>query len=135
MKIDPHLEPIRLGVIDGLSDSEVETRFPELAKQMKAWRSGRSEIHAVNIPGMERQDCFFARGKEFVRNIELSGRSVLVVATRSILVLLASVMLNRHPKPSGNYREIPWPNDAYLTLEIVGKRRQTIPGLTTVLVP
>lgn len=114
-RIEPALTPIGLGIIDGLSNEEVSERYPKISQMMGKWRKGEIEIDQVNIPGMELRPEFYHRGSQFLLEIKSSRRSTIVVATRSILILLTSIMLRRTPSPGGNYRDISWDNCKYIT--------------------
>lgn len=106
---DAGLCPLNLGIIDGLSDEQITVAFPEIAKQMAAWRAGEIEVWELILPGAEPPDVFYQRGRELVQTIRTHEGNLLIVATRSVLVLLASVLLRRTPSPGGGYREINWP--------------------------
>jgi len=107
------LEPVFLGVVDGLSEVEAVTRYPDYASLLARWRAGKCEVCDLNIPGMERPDVFYTRGQRFLTECVQLGESSIVVGTRSVLVLLASVLLGRTPVIGGGYREIPWPCGEY----------------------
>ena len=107
------LEPIYLGIVDGLSDDEVANKYPEINNQLTRWRNGEIEINQLEIPQMA--DCheFYDKGKAFIDNIINSKKSVIILATRSIMVLLMSALLGRSSQIGGNYREIKWGNAEY----------------------
>lgn len=104
------LSPISLGILDGLTKEELHNQYPEIAVRMDKWRSRLIEIHELSIPGMDDAESFYKRGQSIVGKLIERETSVVVVATRSILVLLGSVLQGRLPGPGGGYKEIPWPN-------------------------
>jgi len=107
------LEPINLGVADGLSEQEVVNDFPEIGAQLSKWRNGEIEINQLKIPGMT--DCYtwYTQGEAFVEKIIESKESYIIVTSRSILVLLFNLLLGRTPHIDGNYREVKWGNLEY----------------------
>ena len=117
------LEPISLGIVDGLSDEEVANKYPEISDQLIRWRNGEFEINQLNIPQMTDCHKFYNHGKAFFDNIVNSKESVIIVATRSIMVLLMSVLLGRNSQIGGNYREVKWGNAefAVFTYSDIGK--------------
>jgi broad specificity phosphatase PhoE len=117
------LEPISLGIVDGLSDEEVANEYPEVSDQLTRWRNGEIEINQLKIPQMTDCQEFYNKGKAFIDNIVNSKKSVIILATRSIMVLLMSVLLGRNSQIGGNYREIKWGNAefAVFTYSNIGK--------------
>lgn len=134
MEIDQRLEPIYLGVIDGLSNGEVERMHPAIARHMSRWRAAQIEVHEVEIPGMESIEGFYERGLDFIRGVRSDGYSVIVIGTRSILILLASILLGRRPVPGGKYTEIAWANAAYLTFELHDREARIVASLSSIQV-
>ncbi len=112
---DTLLEPIQLGIIDGLSDQEVESNYPGISKRMKLWRSGQLEVQELNVSDMENPSDFCKRGQVFIDKVLSLDSSVLIIGTRSILTLLASVLLERKPQKGGDYKSIEWPNCGFMT--------------------
>jgi len=117
------LEPISLGVVDGLSDEEVASDYPKICDQLTRWRNGEIEINQLKIPEMTNCHEFYDKGKIFIDNIINSKQSVIILATRSIMVLLISVLLGRNSQNGGNYREVKWGNSefAIFTYSDIGK--------------
>lgn len=114
------LRPVHLGVIDGLSDSEVSKDHPQAARSMREWRDGRCEVWELKVPAMEDPEEFYERGVALVSSFEADGESLVIVATRSTLTLLASILLGRSPVPGGNYRYIEWRNCDYISFDFNG---------------
>ena len=107
------LEPISLGIVDGLTEIEVTNTYPEISKQLSRWRNGEIEINQLQIPQMTNCHLFYDKGKAFIDNILNSKKSVIIVASRSILVLLMNVLLGRNSQIGGNYREVKWGNSEF----------------------
>lgn len=112
---DDELRPICLGVIDGLSEAEVEEQLPDLAPRLTAWRNGQLEICDLQIPGAESPEVFYKRGQAILDKVVHRNANVVIVATRSLLVLLGNVLLRRTPGAGGGYREITWPTGGILS--------------------
>lgn len=112
------LKPISLGIIDGLSDKEVQKSFPVISKNINDWRNGNIEINELSIPNMEDQNVFYQRGKDMLSKIIKTNQSTIVVLTRSLLVLTTNILLNRTTEKGGNYREIKWKNSEYAVFSI-----------------
>lgn len=111
------LKPLHLGVLDDLTDTEAATLHPAVASRMDNWRRGLSEISDLNIPDAEDVAAFYSRGLCFLNALPTHSTSTLIVGTRSILVLLASIMYGRTLRVGGGYREIPWPPVGLLVFE------------------
>jgi broad specificity phosphatase PhoE len=115
---DEELRPVFLGVVDGLSEHEVEHTLPDVAARLAEWRAGRLEVCDLAIPEAEVPEDFYKRGLAYIHRIANQEQNILVVATRSTLVLLGNVLLRRTPEPYGGYKEIQW-----ATAGILGFRR------------
>lgn len=111
---DARLQPIHLGVIEGLTEDEVSVRFPDVAERLAHWRAGHMEVSELAIPDAEDSSSFYERGSQLVFELRQQKKSVILVGTRSILIVVASVLLRRTPTPGGGYREIIWPPSGIL---------------------
>jgi len=107
------LEPISLGVADGLSEQEVMDKYPEVGMQLTKWRNGEFEINQLKIPQMTNCHTFFNKGKKFIDDIIKQKKSYIIIASRSILILLTNVLLGRNSQVGGDYREIKWENSEF----------------------
>jgi len=133
-RVDTLLEPIYLGVIDGLSEKEISSKYPDVAKIFKQWQGGKIEIGELRIPDIEAPNVYCQRMASFIENIfHDHHNSVLIVATRSTLVCLGNLLLGNSPHPGGNYREISWHNNGYMYFRIDGRKFSFIRDLSTVL--
>lgn len=108
------LLPFNLGILDGLSDSDVEKFYPELAKVMNRWRAGQIEICDLGIPNATEPFGFFSSVSNEIKKLTQMHAATLLIGTRSILLAGASFLLGRHPSSGGGYREIIWNNAAWL---------------------
>lgn len=108
------LQPIYLGILDGLSEEEAFKKFPESANLMTLWRSGKIEINELVIPKMTDYQDFYNSGLDFVDKLK-NKDSCIIIATRSNLVQLANIMLGNTVEKGGNYKEIVWNNSGMLT--------------------
>lgn len=112
---DQRLKPLHLGVLAGLSRNEAKSKYPGPAKLMEEWREGKIELHELIIPGAEDYKAFYRRGQLFLDSIKKTDGNILIVGTRSILILLMSILLGRTIEPGGGYREIPVENGWFFT--------------------
>lgn len=124
------LRPLYLGVLDGLSNDEAESRHPAAASSMAAWRRGELEICNLHIPQAEKTQVFYERGQKFLDSVQDSDGTIMVVGTRSILILLISILLGRKPVPGGGYKEIPIGCCDFFTFEPGGGRFVLNPELS-----
>lgn len=112
------LSTFNLGVLDGLSEEDVRQRYEVLATLLDRWRSGCAEAHELTaIPGATDPSLYFSQGESFLTGVKssLADHDVILVATRSALVLLTNILLGRSPSVGGGYCEVPWPNASYAT--------------------
>lgn len=109
-EVSHNLVPIKLGLIDGLSNEEVVYHYPDIARKMQEWRNGECEICELNIPGMSDPVEYFNAMRLALDEIKSLKCSVLIIGTRSVLVALSNILLDRHPYPGGGYREVSWHN-------------------------
>jgi broad specificity phosphatase PhoE len=107
------MKPYSMGVLDGLSDAEVEGRYPELAIRLASYRAGRLDIGNVQIPGATDPEEFYENSMQALRLLSATPGDSVVVGTRSILVGLSNVISGNHPRADGGYREVPWINCGY----------------------
>lgn len=112
------LSTFSLGVLDGLSEKDVRQRYEVLATLLDRWRSGRAEAHELRaIPGATDPSWYFSQGEAFLTGVKpyLAEHDVILVATRSVLVVLTNILLGRSPSIGGGYREVPWSNASHAT--------------------
>lgn len=112
--------PINLGVVDGMTEEQVRRTYPAIDSQMRKWKAGEMEINELQIPGMENCFDFFAKGYSTLSRIIRRGENVLLVCTRSSLVLFGNIFMYRNPEKGGGYREIIWGNLDYITFKSDG---------------
>jgi broad specificity phosphatase PhoE len=114
---DDRIKPLNIGLLDGLSREEASLKFPEIAKLMEAWRNGEIEINQLKIPESENLLDFWNRGTFFINDLKKSDGLNIVVGTRSILILLISIAVNRSILPGGGYKEIVIQNSNFITFD------------------
>lgn len=90
---DERLRGIDLGVLAGLSKSEVESKYPEAAVRMEEWRQGKRRMNQLYIPGAETAHQFETRVRESLRDMATGTpySHVIVVCTRSVLIMLINI--------------------------------------------
>jgi broad specificity phosphatase PhoE len=95
MLADRRIEPLYLGVLDGLSRQAALERDRETASALDAWRRGHRSLAGLEIPAAESFDSFLVRAEGFLRDrrSEPAERVVCVVGTRSILIMLKNLLL------------------------------------------
>jgi broad specificity phosphatase PhoE len=128
---DDRLRPLDLGVLGGLSNEEARKLWPGPASCIAAWRRGEIEICDLAIPNAENYDRFYERGADFIKSLPSLTGDVLIVGTRSILILLISVLLGRTAKRGGGYREIPMDCCACFTFERCDGKYLPVAALST----
>lgn len=104
------LRPYNLGVLDGLTREEANERFPEFALGMERWRNGLTEIQTLNLPGSTDPVHYYETGLSALTALLPASGTLLLVASRSILVMLWNALHQRPPIEGGGYFERPWEN-------------------------
>ncbi len=103
-----YLDPLDLGKLAGLSREEATRLFPKEAAQMEEWRKGHLEVQELHLHGGESPQLFYERGLKFFKEIVCPKKdSILIVTSRSVMILMISILLGRTPTPGGGYVEIP----------------------------
>jgi len=106
LKVDERIAPLNLGVLAGLSSEEAMMKFPEASYRIEKWRNGKLEIRDLCIPDAESFDIFWNRGKSFFTEFTEQRMSAIVVGSRSTLILLMNMLMERSPYVNGEYH--PW---------------------------
>ncbi|MFC6198774.1 histidine phosphatase family protein [Ponticaulis profundi] len=96
-EVDRLLEPLDLGVLSGLSIEEAKRSYPEAHQFMEKWRDNKADISDLMIPGMTDPSVFYRQGVHFLEKRASETGPYLVVATRSVLILLRNVWLKNEP--------------------------------------
>lgn len=101
------LKPIHLGPLSGITSAEAWLRFPTQMEQLKNWNDGLIDISKINLEGMQDINEFFETGNLLIKEWKTKRIThVIVVGTRSSLVLLHNIFNKRHPGPEGSYMNI-----------------------------
>lgn len=93
---DQRIRPLNLGVLSGLSREEAAKLFPEPAKRLEEWRRGDLRFDELEIPNAENFSAFWDRGVSFLMDRLVAPNEtadLLIVGTRSILILLSNILL------------------------------------------
>lgn len=95
---DPRLLERSLGVLEGLTMSEIRVKHPDVAR---AWQEGGLRPH---IPGEESRDAFIERVTEFIADIRAKHREGRVIAithggTINMLLMVALALDVERPPP------------------------------------
>ena len=99
---------LNMGIIDGLSEEEIKTKYPDIQESLDAWRSNTIEIKQLNIPNMEKYDSFWNRGLEFFEQLP-KNKNIILVCSNSLMILLTHILLNNNPSTTNRYRHIAIP--------------------------
>lgn len=97
------LAPAGMGVISGLSSDEIISHYPEVLPQLEAWHKKEIEAIDLNIIGMESPIDFWDRVFSYICSL-CNNQMNLVIATRSILVLVTNLVNGATPFQGGGYR-------------------------------
>jgi len=116
---DERIKPLNIGLLDGLSREEASSQFPQIASLMELWRNGEIEIHELLLPEGEDLESFWNRGCSFMDYIKTFEGLNIIVGTRSILILLISIALNRSIKKGGGYKTIEINNSSFITFDFL----------------
>jgi len=73
------IEPIDLGIVDGLTQEEVMSLYPEIGLRLAKWRNGEIEINQLEVPQMTDCHVFYNKGKAFTENLINSKKSVITI--------------------------------------------------------
>ncbi|MFI3162958.1 MAG: histidine phosphatase family protein [Bacillota bacterium] len=106
-----------MGVIAGLSHKDIDELYPECATRLKQWRKTEIEAIDLNIPGMESPIAFYDRIMEYIMTLPGDFRYV-ICCTRSIMVLMANVLLKNSPYPGGGYHHVQIKNCDLIAMDI-----------------
>lgn len=103
--IDERLVAAGMGIVNGLTSEEMKRLYPEYASQLEKWRNLEIEAHELQIPGIEPPKAFWSRTvSSLIAHKE--GDQIVVVATRSIMVLAANLSMKRSPEAGGGYKHV-----------------------------
>lgn len=103
-----YLTPLDLGKLAGLSRVEASKLFPKEAMLMEEWRRGNLEVQELHFPGGESPIEFYNRGLKFYEEVvSLQNDNMLIITSRSVMILIISILLGRIPIRGGGYVEIP----------------------------
>lgn len=102
---EPRIAPVGLGIADGLSMEQMQSRMPEVAVMFQKWRKRQLEAIDLNIPGMEPPDSIWNRMISFLNNND-NQKTHVVICTRSIMVFVANYIMGNTPQKGGNYKHV-----------------------------
>lgn len=94
-----------MGIVKGLSNLEIRTRFPDVYERLKKWRNKKSDISELCIEQMESPEIFYLRGKKVLEEIQ-DGKFNIFVLTTSLYILLTHILLGDTVEKGGGYVHI-----------------------------
>jgi broad specificity phosphatase PhoE len=95
--------PLYFGVVHGLSDQEMKTKYPDVFLLLSQWRNKEMEICDLDIPKMESPLAFYKRGQEILNNIQNDKHNIFI-ATNSLFILLLNILLGHTCEHGGGYK-------------------------------
>lgn len=122
--VDSRLEPLGLGVVAGLSRAEAAVQHPSVADRFERWRKGELTIEDLEIPEGESFEEFWERGLSFLREYlheSSSYEELVIVGTRSILILILNIMLRRTELKLARYSVFDFDNSGVTLLSHLGQ--------------
>lgn len=99
----PDYRPLYLGIVHGLSNSEVAERYPKVFSLLQQWRKKEIEICDLKIPKMESPENFYFRGLQILKKLD-KGKFNIFIATNSLYILLLNILLGNSCEKGGGYR-------------------------------
>lgn len=125
--VDPALSAAGMGPLAGLSAECLSERFPDSAARLALWRRGQLEACDLGLPEMESPSSFWTRTLEALSRYK-NASSLVVVTTRSLMVLAANLRLGRHPRPGGGYlhRDIAYCEVVEVGWDLIAKECETL---------
>ncbi|NRB16069.1 MAG: phosphoglycerate mutase family protein [Rhodobacteraceae bacterium] len=112
-----NIAPFHLGVLEGLSEDEALQKHPEEASRISLWRAGLIDISELKLPGSTDEREFFRVGLLALKNLTKNLENIVIVGTRSILVLFWNILSGHTPESGGGYVEMPWPNMHFIDFD------------------
>ena len=104
------LSPYRLGLIEGLSWEEISGRYPEIVDRFEAWNRGEIDITELDLPAAQNPHEYYLVGWDFLQELATRADTAIIVATRSVLVLLWNALQGNDPSSTTLYRHVNWDN-------------------------
>lgn len=98
------LAPLDMGILNGLSDTEMQQLYPEVYENLLLWRKREIDISKLSIPRMEDIQRFWQRGISAIKHVE-NGINIFVL-TNSLYILITNILLGRRITESNKYKHI-----------------------------
>jgi len=99
------LSSATLGIVGGLNNSQIASKYPDIFKRFVAWRNQEIEASDLQIPGMESPEKFWNRITYYLKTFNKDTNNV-IVGTSSIMILAANLILGKKPYKGGGYKHI-----------------------------
>lgn len=125
--VDPALSAAGMGPLAGLTAHRLLELFPESAARLELWRRGLLEACELDLPEMEPPSNFWARTLHALSR-HSNASPLVVVSTRSLMVLAANLKFGRHPWPGGGYvhRDIAYCEVVEVGWDLITKERDRL---------
>lgn len=139
--ISDELYPAGFGIAGGLSNSQIEEKFPTISERLNSWRNRDIEAIDLQIPGMESPVEFWNRIICYLTKFETNSNNI-IVCTRSVMVLIANLVSGKQPYRGGGYRHVKIEHCSIIAFKLIFKQNKLIdcnditvellPDLTTI---
>lgn len=124
--VEHELRGISLGQIDGLSDTQIQERFPLVHSRFVAWSRGEIPISKLSLPGGEDFDAFATRVRAALRTAVASGDPTVWVGSRSTLILLWNLARTDDEISQDTYFATDWPPCAGIEFDDSGRFQRIV---------
>lgn len=101
--------PLHLGIVHGLPNEIVATKYPQVFNLLQKWRNKDLEICDLTIPEMENPLEFYNRGLKVLNEVK-KGKYNIFIATNSLYILLLNILLGNNCRKGGGYKHFNIPN-------------------------
>lgn len=112
---------LNLGIVDGLSEQEINKQYPDIYENLSLWRKGLIDIKALSIPKMESYQMFWERGIKLLETFP-KDKNIILVCSNSLMILLTHILLGNNPATTNKYRHISIPNCGIIAFDNIDNK-------------
>lgn len=125
VQIHEQLHAVGMGIIAGLTDSEVKAQFPHIHEQLRMFQEGVLHPKDLEIPGRESFMDFATRIHAEINFLTSRARPLLVIAHHSTLNMLMHVAAVTDGRfDNAPYQRFQFPNLSVTLIEIGDNRNE-----------